>query len=201
MAVVLGAGFGAAPEPSQQEVAKHAELLGMDLAADKDFLWMARYALMAPLPHAWVTRSSAGGALYHNIDTQEVSVENPCDKDYKRAYRLAKARRDTPVRVVTIHGSSLDVETNALAVRVCGSLHGEELIELKIQPSLPLKTFRSVLAQQLGVPPARLQIMMPGGRLLTTDDYSWRGRGLTLSMALDIDNQEVVRQVEEEGVV
>jgi len=185
--MAAGLHFDGDDEPSPAEIATFAERLGMDLEHDQEFLWMATFGLKAKLPREWSIQQSGGAPFYYNVETQEKSWERPCEP-YRRAYRDAKARRDAPVRVVTIHGS-LQEGSDTLTVRVCGSLHGEELVVLKFQPTVLMRAVRSALAQQLKVWRRTLKIMILDGRLLTADDD-----GSTLAMALGIDKEEVSSQ-------
>ena len=47
------------------DVAMRAIELGMDLKADRSFLWLAAEALEAPLPDGWEARSDAMGQTYY----------------------------------------------------------------------------------------------------------------------------------------
>lgn len=170
--------------PSPEEIAKFAKRIGMDLEHDQDFFWMAERGLKAKLSHPWSTQQVDGAPFYYNCDTQEGSWERPCEA-YKKAYRDAKARRDAPVRVVTIHGSG-EEGSGTITIRVCCGLRGEELVALKCHPTLRLRAVRSELAQQLKVCRRLLKIMLRDGRLLTADDD-----GSTLAVALGIDEEEV----------
>ena len=134
-------------DPSPEEVAKYAEQLGVDLEQDSDFLSFVKYSLKLPVPHPWEIRHSGGAPLYFNVKTHETSWERPCDLD-KTAYHAAKAHRDAPVRVVTIH-ASLERASDTVIVRVCGSIHGEELVVLELEPTVQLGVVRSKVAQQL----------------------------------------------------
>jgi hypothetical protein len=40
-------------EPTQEEIVEYAVYLGMDPAADVDLLYIAEWALTAPLPDGW----------------------------------------------------------------------------------------------------------------------------------------------------
>lgn len=183
MAVVLEEVVDDTYDPSQEEICKYAEWLGMDLKQDQGLLWIARDGLKARLPPAWKACEAEDGSIfYYNFTTGESIWDHPTDEHHKRMYRRAKARRDAPVRVVTIHGS-LDERYDTLTVRCCGSLSGEQLVVLNPKSASKLKSFRSELAKQLEASKRRLRIMMPDGRVLTEDDDT-----STLATVLGIDS-------------
>jgi len=175
-------------EPSPEEIATFAKRLGMDLEHDQEFLWMAKHALKAKLPHEWSAQQSEGALFYYNHETQERTWERPCEA-YNIAFRDAKACRDAPMRIVTIHGA-IEEGGDTMKVRVCGGLGGEELDVLHFQAAMPFRAVRSALAMQLKVWRRTLKIMLCDGTLLTADEDS-----STLAMALGIDKgEEVSRQ-------
>jgi len=183
MAVVLEEVVDDAYDPSQEEMCRYAEWLGMDLNQDQGLLWIARDGLKALLPLAWkACQAEDGDIFYHNFTTGESTWDHPSDEHHKRMYRRAKTRRDAPVRVVTIHGS-LDERCDTLTVRCCGSLSGEQLVVLNPKSASKLKSFRSELAKQLEASKRRLRIMVSDGRVLTEDDDT-----STLATVLGLDS-------------
>ena len=77
------------------EIKQYATYIGMDLERDKDLLWIAREALLAPLPEAWVqTTNSKGEVCYHNTQTNEIFWEHPSDKTYKALYLKEKKAKE-----------------------------------------------------------------------------------------------------------
>ena len=61
--------------PSQADIDQYAQLLGMDLVADKELLWIARDGLKAPLPPGWkpcYTPGEPTNMYYFNFNTSTV---------------------------------------------------------------------------------------------------------------------------------
>jgi len=170
-------------EPSEKEVSEYAEWLGMDLTQDLDLLWIAREGLKAPLPAPWKACLGEGDMFYFNLLTGESEWDHPVDSSWREMYRRAKAHRDAPVRVVTIHGS-LEEGCGILTVRCCGSLSGEQLVVLKAKTTVKFRWFRVLLEKHLEASTRRVKIMTPDGRLLDQgDDRS------TLATVLGIASQ------------
>jgi len=166
MAVVLEEVLSGDYEPSQEDIVEYADWLGMDLKEDTDLLWIAREGLKAPLPSEWKACQSDGDIFFFNFHTGESEWDHPSDVYCRKMYHSAKAERDRPVRVVTVHGS-LDEGLGVLAVRCSSSFTGEQLAMLELKPTIKLALFWSELAKQLDVPKSKLKIMIPDDRLLS----------------------------------
>lgn len=146
--------------------------------------------MKAALPPAWKPcRADNGDIFYFNFTTGESVWDHPCDERCLKEIRRAKARRDAPVQIVTVHcplkeeEEKMDEEdeSDTLTAKCCSSLSGEQLVALDVQPTLKLKEFRRILAKSLNVSRRRLKIMTPDGMLLSEDsDGSTVATALTL---------------------
>ena len=62
--------------PTEEEIREYAEYLGMDPDEDKELLYIAEWALTAPLPDSWTAHlDSEGNEFFHNVVTH---VSMPC---------------------------------------------------------------------------------------------------------------------------
>lgn len=197
MAVVLEEVLAKDYEPSPDEVVEYAEWLGMDLTKDVDFLWIAREGLKAPLPPAWKACESDGEIFFFNFRTGQSEWDHPSDMYCRKMYHRAKAERDAPVRVVTIHGS-LDDGLGTLTVSCCGSFTGEQLVTVELKSTIKLGSFWSELAKQLGVSKSKLMIMIPDGKLLTQEDDDSSRLATVLGIACEGSDDEEVEVAQEE---
>ncbi|KAH9598367.1 WW domain [Trypanosoma melophagium] len=78
-------------EPSEVELMEYGKWLGMELPADKPFLWIAREGLKAPLPEHWkACRSEKGELYYFNFKTGESSWDHPLDDQFRELLRSEK---------------------------------------------------------------------------------------------------------------
>ena len=74
-----------------QAVAEHAAFLGMDVEADRDYLWIAEEALLAELPPEWEHHADKNkNPYYYNSRTGESSWENPLDQPYRELFQRLK---------------------------------------------------------------------------------------------------------------
>lgn len=80
--------------PTQEEIVEYAVYLGMDPVADKDLLYIAEWALTAPLPEGWTEHlDQEGNEFYYNSVTGVSTYEHPLDEQYRAYYRNLKAQR------------------------------------------------------------------------------------------------------------
>ena len=80
--------------PTQEEIEEYAEYLGMDVAADRDLLYIAEWAITAPLPDGWTEHLDAqGNEFYYNSMTSVSTYEHPLDEQYRSYYRQVKAQK------------------------------------------------------------------------------------------------------------
>ena len=57
-----------------------AAYLGINVAVEKHLLWIAKTAILAPVPQPWVELFDEEGIpYYHNPETAEVSRKHPLD--------------------------------------------------------------------------------------------------------------------------
>ncbi|GHP02817.1 hypothetical protein PPROV_000157200 [Pycnococcus provasolii] len=84
----------AAPDaaPTAEEIADYARYLGMDPVMDKHLLYIAEWAITAPLPEGWTEHTDAdGNEFYYNNVTGVSTYEHPLDDQYRSYYRKLKA--------------------------------------------------------------------------------------------------------------
>lgn len=87
-------GGGGADQPTQEEIVEYAVYLGMDPTADAELLYIAEWALTAPLPDGWTEHSDASGnEFYYNAMTGVSTYEHPLDEHYRAYYRRIKEQR------------------------------------------------------------------------------------------------------------
>jgi len=80
--------------PTAEEIAEYAVYLGMDPVADKELLYIAEWALTAPLPDGWTEHNDAAGSeFYFNAMTGHSTYEHPLDDHYRNYDRSVKAQR------------------------------------------------------------------------------------------------------------
>ena len=84
-------------QPTEIEVAQFAmDALNLDPITDAELLWIAREALVAPLPVGWVALREGGseGAFYfHHAASLQVSDEHPADARYRRLAKTELTRK------------------------------------------------------------------------------------------------------------
>ena len=60
----------------------------MDRTKDKQYFYIAREGLMAPVPAPWkACQSKEGEIYYYNFDTQESSWDHPSDDVYREKFQ------------------------------------------------------------------------------------------------------------------
>lgn len=84
-------------QPTKAELVSYAKYLGMDPIADHDLLWIARDALLAPLPHDWSEHfDEEDRVFYFNGDTRESSWTPPYENVYRDVYAVVVKCRNDP---------------------------------------------------------------------------------------------------------
>uniref|UniRef100_A0A7S1JIP2 WW domain-containing protein n=1 Tax=Eutreptiella gymnastica TaxID=73025 RepID=A0A7S1JIP2_9EUGL len=79
--------------PSEKEVLDYAQWLGLDSDSEKDLMWLAKEALMAPLPPYWRPCNTQDGEVYYfNFATGESIWDHPMDPLFKRFVPLERSR-------------------------------------------------------------------------------------------------------------
>ena len=77
--------------PTPEEITEYAAYLGMDPVADKDLLYIAEWALSAPLPEGWTEHvDTSGNEFYFNSMTGVSTYEHPLDGQFREYYRQMK---------------------------------------------------------------------------------------------------------------
>lgn len=80
--------------PTEDEINKFAEYMGMDLIEDKEFLYIAEWALTAPLPAGWTVHlDSQGNEFYYNTVTKVSQYDHPMDGKYRELFQKSKAEK------------------------------------------------------------------------------------------------------------
>ena len=80
-------------QPTDAEVEEYGLWLGMSLPEDKEYLWIAREGLKAPLPEPWKPCQTKGGEIfYFNFQSGESVWDHPCDQHYRKLLNESKAR-------------------------------------------------------------------------------------------------------------
>ena len=85
-----------ATEPTERALAEQARRLGMRVVADAPLMWIARCALLSPLPHGWVQHTTSGSqpCYYYNTETHSVQWEHPLDEAFKAIFSEESAKRE-----------------------------------------------------------------------------------------------------------
>lgn len=80
--------------PADEEVEEYARFLGMDPREDRDFFYIAKEGLKAPLPRSWrPCKSPRGTVWYYNFQTKTRQQAHPCDDHYRQLYLEEKESR------------------------------------------------------------------------------------------------------------
>jgi centrosomal protein CEP164 len=75
-------------------VLEYAKYIGMDLEKDKEFLYIAKLGLEAPLPPSWqACESEEGEIFYFNRATGVSTWSHPLDDHFKEQFKLDKAKK------------------------------------------------------------------------------------------------------------
>ncbi|MCO5580745.1 hypothetical protein L7F22_034615 [Adiantum nelumboides] len=75
-------------EPTEEELVEYATWLGMDLTNHKNLLWIAKEALIAPLPSDWKPCLTEEDEIYYfNFTTGRSIWDHPCDEYYRQIYK------------------------------------------------------------------------------------------------------------------
>jgi len=81
-------------EPTEQEILEYAQWLGIDVEKERDFFWIARQGLKAPLPEHWKPCKTPQGDIYYfNFNNGDSVWDHPCDEHYRKLYQEEKAKR------------------------------------------------------------------------------------------------------------
>lgn len=81
-------------KPTEEEIREYAVYLGMDPDDDRDLLYIAEWAIMAPVPDGWTEHlDNDGNEYYHNPATGVSKYEHPLDEQFRSYYRQMKAQR------------------------------------------------------------------------------------------------------------
>lgn len=77
------------------EVHEYATYLGMDLDADPELLFIAKYAVEADVPEDWTAcLDEAGTEYFCNLKTGESQYQHPMDAKYVKMYQTLKAQKN-----------------------------------------------------------------------------------------------------------
>ncbi|GIL92224.1 hypothetical protein Vretimale_18473 [Volvox reticuliferus] len=80
--------------PTQDEIVAYGKYLGMDVVEDADLLYIAEWALTAPLPEGWTVHlDGEGNEFFYNAATNASTYEHPMDEHYRAYYRKMKEQK------------------------------------------------------------------------------------------------------------
>ncbi|GIL93550.1 hypothetical protein Vretimale_11701 [Volvox reticuliferus] len=80
--------------PTQDEIVAYGKYLGMDVVEDADLLYIAEWALTAPLPVGWTAHlDGEGNEFFYNAATNASTYEHPMDEHYRAYYRKMKEQK------------------------------------------------------------------------------------------------------------
>jgi len=103
--------------PSPEEVEEYASYLGFDLEADPDLLYIAEWALTAPVPEGWTVHlDGEGHEFFHNAATAVSTYEHPMDEHYKQYY--LKKREEKRAAAAAAGQPKLGARKQGGAIRV-----------------------------------------------------------------------------------
>ena len=81
-------------EPTSEEILEYATWLGMDPQVDREFFYIAKEGLKAPLPDPWKPCKTKEGEIYYfNFENGESVWEHPCDEYYRNMFDEAKTAK------------------------------------------------------------------------------------------------------------
>ena len=82
-------------EPTEQEIKEYAtDVLGLSLASDADFIWIARQGIKEPLPPEWKPIQDVSGDIYYfNFENGQSMWDHPCDEYYRGLYLQEKKKK------------------------------------------------------------------------------------------------------------
>eukprot|EP00741_Cyanophora_paradoxa_P003359 tig00000692_g3265.t1 len=99
-----------APETefTAQEILEYAKtVIGMDPVWDSHLLWIAEYALGAPLPDGWTQHETEDGAVYYYDAASDESIwEHPYDEYYRQLYVNIKSQEEEEYAAVIIQSAT-----------------------------------------------------------------------------------------------
>ncbi|EKF38349.1 hypothetical protein MOQ_001441, partial [Trypanosoma cruzi marinkellei] len=103
VSVVLADTVDADYEPTQDEIEDFAEWMGMQLPEDKEFLYIAREGLKAPLPKNWrPCRTNEDDIYYFNFRTGESTWNHPMDDFFRQKFLKMKEEKKTSTVVTPV---------------------------------------------------------------------------------------------------
>ncbi|KAG2393967.1 hypothetical protein C9374_003731 [Naegleria lovaniensis] len=80
-------------EPTEEDVLKYAEFLGIDPQLEPELLDIAREGIKAPLPDGWRPCQSDGQLYYFNFHTGESIWDHPLDAYYKQKVKEERMKK------------------------------------------------------------------------------------------------------------
>lgn len=79
---------------SEAELIDFGTYLGIEIPGEEHLLWIAREALLAPLPAQWVEHVTASGDVYYyNKEKDESSRKHPLESHFRQRIKEARAQR------------------------------------------------------------------------------------------------------------
>lgn len=84
-------GGGDDGDPTQEEILEYAVYLGIDPVEDADLVYIAEWALTAPLTEGWTGHlDQEGNEFFYNSATGVSTYQHPLDEQYRAYYRSCK---------------------------------------------------------------------------------------------------------------
>jgi len=95
-----------------EDVLAKAERLGINIDKETHLLWIARQALLTPLPPDWEFSwvAEEGRSLYHNLITSDKTVSHPANDYFKQM--VSNQRTKPSPRTAGMDGAWMDFETS-----------------------------------------------------------------------------------------
>ncbi|XP_014665508.1 PREDICTED: centrosomal protein of 164 kDa-like [Priapulus caudatus] len=91
--VILEEAYDDDYDPTQEELEAFAREIGIDPECDPDLMWIAREAIMAPLPPEWKPVQDPSGEIYYfNFVTNDSTWDHPCDQYYREMVANERAK-------------------------------------------------------------------------------------------------------------
>eukprot|EP00736_Rhodelphis_marinus_P006311 Rmarinus@m.12168 len=111
--------------PATEDVVRQARVLGIDVAADVELLWLAEESLCAPIPVGWQIRFHKDYAFFHHPETGESSWHHPFQAHYvelvKTLMRIDASLRSA-LRLLAI-GTPTLTQNKSLATGITGKVN------------------------------------------------------------------------------
>ncbi|XP_010627676.1 centrosomal protein of 164 kDa isoform X3 [Fukomys damarensis] len=83
--------------PSEQEILEFAREIGIDPMKEPELIWLAREAIVAPLPMHWkLCQDITGNIYYFNFANGQSTWDHPCDEFFRKLVIQERGRLSAP---------------------------------------------------------------------------------------------------------